>query len=101
MRIAGGWTSQGQSQESGHTHKAGGAAAGAMLGSLMLMPLAGAVGGAAVGSRPDEGKITVTWVRGGVATAQRLGCNHRPARPGHDIPAPASLASLCAAKLTS
>gem|GEM_PF-4471750 len=59
-RIPLGWQLQAQSQEPGQTHRVKGAAAGAVVGSLVLMPFLGAVAGGLANSR-DSGKITVTW----------------------------------------
>ncbi len=41
-RVAGGWTIQGQSQETGQTHRIRRATRGAQIGGLFMMPAAGA-----------------------------------------------------------
>lgn len=61
-RIAAGWHIEGQSQETGRTHRLSKATNGALIGGLFLMPLAGAAVGGLSGKR-SEGPITVTWVK--------------------------------------
>lgn len=61
-RVADGWTIQGQSQETGQTHRIRRATSGAIIGGLFMMPLAGAaVGG--LSNKRTPGRITVTWVK--------------------------------------
>ncbi len=61
-RVADGWTIQGQSQETGQTHRIRRATSGALIGGLFMMPVAGAaVGG--LSNKRTPGRITVTWVK--------------------------------------
>lgn len=71
-RIAEGWTVQAQSQETGQTHRIRRASSGAVIGSLFMLPLAGAAIGGLSGKR-SPGAITVTWVKGPVSSAKGLG----------------------------
>lgn len=62
-RHAEGWTLQGQSQETGQTHRIRRGINGLLVGGLFGFPRIGGALGALSGRR-DEGMITATWVRG-------------------------------------
>ncbi len=61
-RLAEGWTLQGQTQETGQTHRLRRATNGAILGSLFMMPRLGAAIGA-LSNKRTPGPITATWIK--------------------------------------
>ena len=69
-RMAEGWTVQAQSQETGQTHRIRRASSGAVIGSLFMLPLAGAaIGG--LSNKRTPGAIMVTWVKVPISPPKR------------------------------
>jgi hypothetical protein len=70
LRVTQGWTTAGQTQETGQTHRIRRATNGALIGGLFMMPLTGAaIGG--LSNKRTPGAITVTWVKAPVFPPDR------------------------------